>query len=242
MALLKSVDNVPGIDFYDYRDDAYYGKYQYRARFKLSGIHHTWYSKEVVDFENRCKATKGYVKLSKKELVKVAENYLAIKRFIEWRNQRRKEKVVTVRIENDTAAIFCNDLAILKTVESIAPDIEYDYSEVHTGNHVGVKYFVEEPKHSYRIYLKSRVIKEDFAKNLHDLINRTTELYPSKALTDWLKGANKNSTYGHNWRYRFSSSSHSIDYDNESTLSYLLLMHGEMFGKRYKLEKRPDTV
>ena len=44
------------------------------------------------------------------------------------------------------------------------------------------------------------------------------------------------------WRYRFSSSTHFIDYDDESILSYIALMHGDMLGKRYKLEKLPEDI
>ena len=39
-----------------------------------------------------------------------------------------------------------------------------------------------------------------------------------------------------------SSAMHYIDYDDEATLSYLSLMHDGVFGKRYKLEKRPDPT
>jgi hypothetical protein len=44
------------------------------------------------------------------------------------------------------------------------------------------------------------------------------------------------------WTFRYTSAAHFIDYDDESTLSYLALMHGEVLGKKYKLEKRPDIV
>ena len=43
MGLLKSVKDVPGIDFYEYRDSDYYNKYEYRARFNLVGVRYTWY-------------------------------------------------------------------------------------------------------------------------------------------------------------------------------------------------------
>jgi hypothetical protein len=44
------------------------------------------------------------------------------------------------------------------------------------------------------------------------------------------------------WKQRYSSASYFIDYDDESTLSYLALLYGEMLGKKYKLEKRADPV
>ena len=33
-----------------------------------------------------------------------------------------------------------------------------------------------------------------------------------------------------------------IDYDDESTISYLALIYGDMLGKRYKLEQRPEAI
>ena len=239
MGLLKSVDNVPGIDFYDYRDDDYYNKYAYRVRFRLPGVRYTWYAKSVADFMTRYNATTGWQVINKKDKPDVTKNIGTIKAYIEWRNLRRKEKSATIRIEADTVAIFCNDLSLLKTIETIDANLAYDYTEGQKSQFAGVKHFVNEPKYPYRIYLKSKVIPQNFCKDLIELFGRTKSLHPSNSLKIWLKGYN-NAASG--WRYRYSSSSHFIDYDNESTLSYLALMHGEHLGKRYKLEKRPELV
>jgi len=53
MGLLKSVENVPGIDFYEYRDQDYYGKYTYRARFSLLGIRHLLFVNTIEEL-NKC--------------------------------------------------------------------------------------------------------------------------------------------------------------------------------------------
>ena len=239
MGLLKSVDNVPGIDFYDYRDDDYYNKYQYRVRFKLTGARYTWFCKVPEDLDKRLTSKGGY-SIRKEDLKKVTEHQQAIKDFIVWRNLKRKEKSVTIRVEYDTVAIFSNDLQMLKEIEKIDPTNEYDYTEVQKSQFAGVKHFVREPKHKYRIYLKSRRVEGDFAKDLADLIKRSPDLQPSDALRIWLKGATTATTSS--WRYRYCSSSYSINYNDESTLSYLALMHGDMLGKRYKLEKRPTPI
>lgn len=238
MGLLKSVDNVPGIDFYDFRDDDYYSKYTYRVRFRLSGVRYTWYSDSVDEFMVRYNATTGWKVINKKDKPDVTKNLEAIKSFIEWRNLRRKEKSATIRIERDTVAIFCNDLSLLKTIETIDPTLAYDYTEVQKSQFAGVKHFVNKPNHPYRIYLKSKLVPQNFSKELSELLSRSKNLHPSNALKMWLSGH----TFSSSWRHRYTSSSHFIDYDDESTLSYLALMHGEMFGKRYKLEKRPEPV
>ena len=80
-------------------------------------------------------------------------------------------------------------------------------------------------------------------------INKTKDLYPSSSLSAWLLATTVGSArfkyyswqYSHSWQYNHSSTTHSthfIDFNNESTLSYLALMYGEYLGHRYKLEKR----
>jgi hypothetical protein len=239
MGLLKSVNNVPGIDFYDYRDDDYYNKYVYRVRFSLPGIRYTWYSSSVEEFMDRYNATTGWKVINKKDKPDVTKNIEAIKAYIEWRNLRRTDKSATSRIERDTVSIFSNDLSLLKTIETIDPKLSYDYTEVQKSQFTGVKSFVNKPNHSYRIYLKSKLIPQNFCQELSDLLSRSKNLHPSNALKLWLKGYSLGSS---GWRYRYTNPSHFIDYDDESTLSYLTLMHGEIFGKRYKLEKRPEPV
>jgi hypothetical protein len=87
------------------------------------------------------------------------------------------------------------------------------------------------------VYLKSRRVESSFAQDLSDLLKKNKSLLPSTALKHWALRSKANAG---GWRYRYSSASHFIDYDDESMLSYLALMHGNMLGKRYKLEKRPD--
>jgi len=237
MGLLKSVDNVPGIDYYEYRDEDYYNKYTFRVRFTLPGARYTWYCKTPEDLDKRI----SYSNIRPQDRNAVLTKQQIIKNFIAWRNLRRKEKTATIRVEHNTVAVFSNDLQMLKDLEKIDPTLEYDYTQVQKAEYSGTKHFVNEPKHKFRIYLKSRRVTTDFAKDLLDLINRTPALYPSDALKIWLKAASKQGSQS-NWRYRYCSSSYSINYDDESTLSYLALMHGDMLGKRYKLEKRPDPI
>jgi hypothetical protein len=125
----------------------------------------------------------------------------------------------------------------LQALESIiGTRYSYDYTQVQTSEYAGVKLFVNDPPNKYRVYLKSRRVADTFVDELKELLQRTPTLRPSTALKSWLTGSNRFS-----WRYKFSSASHFIDYNDESTLSYLALIHGEMLGKKYKLEKRPEV-
>ena len=170
----------------------------------------------------------------------IKENIPKLKKFLHWRNEIKKKKNSTIRVEHNTVAVFSNDLQELRDITNIIPDIEIDITQAQTSNFVGVRYFVRKPKHSYRVYLKSRRVEGSFAEDLHELFKKNNKLYPCFSLKQWAKGSINSQQVS--WRYRFSSATHFIDYDDESTLSYLALLHGDMLGKRYKLEKRPDPI
>jgi hypothetical protein len=241
MALLKSVNDVPGIDFYDYRDTNYYNKYEYRARFHLVGVRYTWYIKDnIQELINRLESPAvGYNRVSN-DRDEIRENIPKLEKFLHWRNEFKKKKNSTIRIEHNTVAVFSNDLQELQGIAISIPDIVIDFTQAQISNYIGVKCFERDPKHNYRVYLKSKRIEGSFAIDLYELFKNNKKLHPCPSLTHWANGAIKNSATS--WRYRYSNSNHFIDYDDESTLSYLALMYSDMLGKRYKLEKRPEAI
>ena len=237
MGLLKSIDNVPGIDYYEFRDSQYYNKYEYRMRVKIPGVRYTWYCKNVEDLEKKIQGKAvGWSSVRKEDLPTVIDNQEALKLVIKLQHSRRNTKDLGLRVEGHTVAFFSNNLKTLQDIQTeLGGGYSCDYTQVQTSEYSGVKEFVNEPKHKYRVYLKSRVIEEKTVKDLKDLFQRTPSLYPSTALKAWLDR-------NQGWYHRCTSSSHFIDYDDESTLSYLALMHGDLLGKKYKLEKRPEPV
>ena len=130
MGLLKSVNNVPGIDFYEYRDTDYYNKYKYRARFYLFGVRYTWYSKTSADFIRRINNTKknGYLSIRKEDRTQILANIDTITSFIDWRDARRQDKTASIRVEHNTVAVFSNDLELLKSLENLGPGLTVDYT------------------------------------------------------------------------------------------------------------------
>ena len=242
MGLLKSVEDVPGIDFYEYRDQHYYNKYEYRARFNLVGVRYTWYIKhdiqELVDRLDAPAVGYSYNTISY-ERDEVRENLTILSSFLKWRNELKKRKNSTIRIEHNTVGVFSNDLQELKDIVNYIPGIEIDVTQSQISNFIGVKHFVRKPNHKFRVYLKSRRVEGTFAVDLNDMFKKNKSIYPSPALKHWAKGS---AGQQNSWRYRYSNASHFIDYDDESTLSYLALIYGDMLGKHYKLEKRPDPV
>ena len=240
MGLLKLADDNSDVDFYEYRDQHYYNKYEYRARFNLVGVRYTWYIKsDIQELVERLEApVTSYHRLAY-ERDEVRENLAILASFLKWRNELKKKKTATIRIEHNTVGVFSNDLQELKDIVNCIPDIEVDYTQAQISNYIGIKHFMRKPKHKFRVYLKSRRVEGSFAEDLYNMFKKNKSLYPSPALKHWAKGSKGNQS---SWRYRFSNASHFIDYDDESVLSYLALLHGDMLGKRYKLEKRPDPV
>lgn len=241
MGLLKSIDTVPGINYYEYRDNNFYNKYEFRMRVEIPGVRYTWWCKNPEDLDAKLAGKyKKYTSVRKEDIQTVTDNLQALKAIIIIQNTRKKHKDLGVRIESKTVAIFSNDLSVLKALENIIGNqYSYDYTQVQTSQYAGVKHFVNDPKHNYRVYLRSKRVEDGFRADFKDTLNRHVELSPSNALQTWLTKSDKR--WGI-WSFRYTSSAHFIDYDDESTLSYLALMHGEILGKKYKLEKRPEAT
>jgi hypothetical protein len=240
MVSSKLVNNTTGIDFIEHRDQLYYNKFLYRVNFKLEGSRYTYYINTPDELSARIREPDPYARFTARtNLDKAKSNENALRNFVEWRTNFKKLKLGVVRIESHYVSVFSNDLLYLKTIENIGNDIEYTYSEANANVFKGVRFFAKEPKHKHRVYLKSKKIDKNYIDNMKSLLKNSTSLYPSKSLNKWLEEATMGPLA---WKYHFSSSSHYIEYDDENMLSYLVLMVGNMFSKRYKLEKRPDPI
>lgn len=237
MALLKSIKTVPGIDYYEYRDKEYYNKYKYKANFSLFGVQYLYRVENEKDLTNKLIASKAsWFSIPDKHKDLVKQNFNELVAFIDWRKANTgKNKGATIRSETTNVSVFSNDLQLLKTLSTISPNITITFTEVQTSQYAGVKYFAREPKHKYRVYLQSKRITTGEIKELREFIQKNKELYPSSSMKSWLVNKDK---YG--WRQNWCSSTFSMDYDDDSTLSYMMLMYGEFIGKRYKLEKHPE--
>jgi len=241
MGLLKSVNDVPGIDYYEYRDGLYYNSHEYRMRVSIPCVRYVWWCKTPEDLDKKIAGeTPRYGSIKKVDLQDVIDNQEALKILIKLQKTRKKDKVVSLRIEGETVAIFSNDLSKLQSIaQELGTKYTPNYTQVQTSQYAGIKHFVDEPKHKYRVYLKSKRVEDSFLAELKSTLDRQPGLFPSNALQRWMSRDPKR--WGI-WHFRWTSAAHFIDYDDESTLSYLALMHGEILGKKYKLEKRPDTI
>ena len=241
MALLRSVNNVPNIDYYEYRETNFYNKYRYRAKLTIDGLSYTRYVSTTTALLTRLTGP-NRTKIREHTLNQVMANITELNNYINWRNTHTKSKSVTCRLEMNTVSIYSNDLDLLLTLKDLGL-VTVNITEAQLEKFAGTKYYVNKPKHNYRIYLRGVYFDDkNFVKDLYNTIKISKELVPSKALKEWLDRYISRPTLVTSWKYSRTDGNHSIDYDNESTLSYLLLMYGHMLGKRYKLEKRPVPV
>ncbi len=241
MALLRSVNNVPNIDYYEYRENNFYNKYSYRAKLTIDGLSYTRYARTPQDLLNRLTGP-SRTKIREHTLNQVMAKITELNNYINWRNTHKKSKVVTCRLEMNSVSIYSDDLDLLLTLKDLGV-VTVNITEAQLEKFSGTKYYVNKPKHNYRIYLRGVYFDDkNFVKDLYNTIEKSKELVPSKALKEWLDKYINRPTLITSWKYSRTDGNHSIDYDNESTLSYLLLMYGHMLGKRYKLEKRPEPV
>lgn len=239
MGLLKSVDNMAGVDLYEYRDTLYYNKYDYRLRIAIPGLRYTYWCKTPEELEDKLNNPKhSYYKVRKEDIHAVTENLIPLKEIITIVKERKKDSNYTCRLEGNTLAIFSTDLTVLETLKKrVGERFALDCTLAQTSGYSGVKYFVNEPKHKYRVYLRSKRVDENFHLELRSMFKTQKKLYPSNALKFWFNSDSKSRGA---WHFRWTSAAHFIDYDDESTLSYLAIMHGDILGKKYKLEKRPE--
>lgn len=212
------------------RERLFYNKYKYRVEVKVFGAYLLWFAKhkEIVE-DDISSYRQGF------ERIQIIDNLPLLNTLNKWVNKYRSKKVMTMRIEGIKISFYSNDLQLLKELENLENfNVNKVYSEANVDPIQGIKYFVNKPKHNYRVYLKNKIVKDIEIDDLQNTFNVNKELYPNKSFKNWLNKDQKT------WRKRYISSSFSIDYDDESIYTYLALMHSDILGHRYKLEKRPE--
>lgn len=233
--------NLPvGIDNVEVRDRLYYNKYQYRATFCMFGIRRTSFcrSEEEFDWHITNLLSNGWTTDSQRREIK-RYNRLALDRWILWRTMAKKS--ITVRIEGDTASVFSNDLNLLKSLDSISND-RVTYTQAKTGRVVaGVKYFSRQPAYQYRVYMKQRRLTPSLRTIMSDFFEfhkvGSDEDKPLVSPSDSLIIHVKQEAAIY-WRSDWLQTHHFIDFDDESTMTMMVLKFGELLGEHYRLEKR----
>ena len=236
MASLKLADKSCDINYYDYRDTLFYRKFKYRLRLQIKYFRYALGCRSVVELENRL--NRGYLgyRNSPDDIKFIKNNIHTYKGLIEFIKTIKKSPDFSIRGEGRCLSVFGNDLTVFLDLSKNLK-VQYDITEAIAGQDTGIKYFFRMPKHEYRIYLKNKTVSSDFAKSLKSILdNNSKSLTASHALNKWVNITDGNRLY----QQKYCRANYYIDYSDESMLSYLILVNGDMFGKKYKLEKRQD--
>lgn len=233
----------------DPRRQLYYNRYRYRATLTLQGLNRTYHCPTFVSFLKRLEQQLttadddnwSWTQTRKAEISSLDLN--SLERWIAWRNHNfnkyRRPQTLMIRIEQATAGIFSNDLALLETLRQIDPGtpVSVVITEADPCIPQGVLTFAKQPKHRYRVYFKGGTTPASFRDNLQEFIDRykstPTEVFPCGALNRWLTSTTNV------WRLKYCSSGFCIDYDLDSTYTLIALMFDSMVAKRFELLKRP---
>lgn len=210
------------------RDSLYFGKYCYRGILKSRHLYYAnrtdsvqQYTDLVDEIAKEQMAWRGKVKLEDIDFMK-------IEKIIQFKKLYDSE--CTYRHEGDKLAVFTNNIDILSELINVQNDAELTQIVLSPA---GTKYFKTEPPAKFRSYLKNKRIDSDVRNSLIDFFRTRNLVKPSNSLH---RNLLSNSQYRNSW----VTSSHYVDYDDETTTTYLSLVFSGIIGKTYKLEKKTD--
>lgn len=217
------------------RQILYYNKYQFRAKIINSELASTRNIATIEEFRKRKQhyATYG-IGVIKPRVLSISE-LESIDKYLTWVNKNSES--VTIRTQGNGVSVFSNDLSLLKTLTTIYPSTEFSQVDLIATPTSGVKYFVNQPKYQHRVMIKNIKIKTETLSDIQSFLTRydDTVMRPSKSFLKWLNRVNKWTLSAQFYIY----GSFYIDYNDPSILTLMHLSISDIFGKSYKLEKRP---
>lgn len=213
----------------------YYNKYQFRAKINVSELSSTRNITTIAEFTKRKQHFYSYgIGIAKPRILSDSE-LESIDKYLKWVNKNSES--VTIRVQGNGVSVFSNDLSLLKTLTNIYPSTEFSQADLIANPVTGIKYFVKQPKYQHRVMVKNIKIKSETLSDIQDLFARydDTVMHPSRSFTKWL---NRVSKWPLNTQVYIYGSFY-IDYNDPSVLTLMHLTLSDIFGKSYKLEKRP---
>lgn len=210
------------------RDKLYFNKYSFRGVLTAKHLYYARCTNTTDEYRKAIRHAKENNFSWRGQIEEFKIDFDLIQKIISFKNTYNSDNV-TFRFEGDKMAVFTNDINILEDIVQIQPNAELTQVLLSPA---GTKYFKIDPPSKYRVYLRARKIDEDTKDLMLNFFQRDM-VSPCGALVRNLNAKNT-------WRWQWTSQSHFIDYDEETSLSYMGLMFPEILGKSYKLEKKVD--
>ena len=209
----------------------YFNQYKYKVCLQLTGVHMTRGISTVEKFNERVARRNSRINNYMQAIVHGIPtknlNNDSIEKFMAWRLANGNK--LQIRLEFNKVHFYSNDIPLLESITTISPDVEC-YQVLDLQVPVGIKYFSNQPKFEYRVYLKNIILTEDDyqeLKKFHYRYEYSSEFKFSPGLTYIIKL---------NRRYIIN---YYIDCKTETSVTHLYLLFSHILGKKYKLEKRP---
>lgn len=152
------------------------------------------------------------------------------------------------RFSSSDVGFYTNDLGLLQEFYSLFSPLTCRLYQVEPAP-PQIMYFAKEPKFKYRMYFKYKRLSKQDISDLYECLSNLVaknEIAISSSLNRSMTYHNNPPLTGMMGRHRITgtylSSQFFFEYDNEQTLSYMsLMLTSGLFGKRYKMEKRPES-
>ena len=244
------------------RKNSYFSKYKYSSEYQhIKGVR--WcrnkktlseYNNAIVNLQETFSAFQGsihgggalnltdfaaYYGFTSSEIhLNIIESCINISQ--EMKQYAGTDKCAILQIHwDDNIRIFGNNLNLVKKWCKILGI--GSIREAVIGNiPLNVKYFTKEPKHKFRIYLKSKKVNDEWKSTVLELIERYkgsgSDIYTCGSLSRFLYST----SYGQIWYSSYTKATHFIDYDDESMKAIISMIIGnDIIANEYKLEKKP---
>ena len=212
----------------------YYNKYRYRLKLNHSDCTNALFSKHYNTYDKWRRTVDLSMERDKRNGNTITTpNFLMVKRLYEIYEKNKDS--ITIRKEYYNISIFSNDLTVLNEFAGGANSRKCVLTKAEASPN-GTIYFKKEPNYKFRIYLKAKRVDNESWDTLSNFVSTNTKngtISISGAFADLLK---RNYNYG--WG-RYLSNTLFIEYNDDSTLSYIGLMFPELVGKTFKCLKKP---
>lgn len=220
----------------------YYGNFKYRGMVKIPFIHYFRYVKSERDFDKKLEREVynlhknnyqyPFKKIRLKKLIEQdkTNSIDTIKKFVSY---KEKNSIVGVKfkINYNQLTIYFNDYNDVQALTDIFDSgdfkFNYTYAQIIPNFKKGVVYH-KDPKYKYRLYFKSSKLYDKDKENFLEFLD-TQGFKKSISLNLSIIGFNKN--------FLFLTSTHHVDYNDESMLTVIALTYPNLIGKICTIEK-----
>jgi len=171
-----------------------------------------------------------------------------IQKFVDWRGINDPEKFM-VRISHGSLNVYFNEFNIINDLLNRFTDAEkkhqntkYLYCEPMANYDKGVLYRVN-PKHKYRIYMKSRRYTNDERKELLSYLSNKN-VHFAESMMNWFYMAPDTGSaqwFGFRSGTIWSYTSNFFDFDDESLITMLYLKYPDLIGKVFEIQQKINT-